>query len=507
MHAGENSTLPFIVNRSIEVKRLNRDLQPDYHVQDSTMQDQVILMDTFEHPVRKRGDLLFQNDNSLFYISRTGKYEQTKPQRWSFFADLPKGPVKTQLLNLKTGRAFLSIASVDLKETHYAVLDTNQKTCARCRIYTFAKERQNFSIGFLRRMRGYDSAFQCFQRALQSQGALFNEEKSYIDLLFTFDAFIYSDKPVLPFSPSEEIFGSTTLIISTFLNVARQNEDGIIFDYDSEFLHDYRVSLRKIRSVLTLFKGVFGPADIVYLKNEFRSLMKMTNRLRDLDVYLQEKEVYTCMVLDSMKKGLDVLFKLLSDYRQNEWQQVKSRLTSKEYQTRMEILQRKFELKGEFGRGAGADTPTLEFAKRLITKRFKKIRRLSAELDDRAPDEEWHALRIQCKKGRYLLELFMSLFPEDQMKSLIKSMKKATDHLGRFNDFAVQQRFLRAFLESASLSKAEMMELAQTIGALVTLLRERQNRERRQSLSSLAYFHRPQTIQSFDALFAQEESE
>jgi len=67
--------------------------------------------------------------------------------------------------------------------------------------------------------------------------------------------------------------------------IARQNEDGIKADYDTEFLHDYRVSLRKVRSVLSLFKG-----ENIALKQAFSDIMKGTNQLRDLDVYLLDKQ-------------------------------------------------------------------------------------------------------------------------------------------------------------------------------------------------------------------------
>ena len=57
------------------------------------------------------------------------------------------------------------------------------------------------------------------------------------------------------------------------------DEPGIIGDYDTEFLHDYRVALRKVRSVLSLFQGVYSAKDTERLKLAVADVMKSTNKL------------------------------------------------------------------------------------------------------------------------------------------------------------------------------------------------------------------------------------
>ncbi len=61
-------------------------------------------------------------------------------------------------------------------------------------------------------------------------------------------------------------------------------------------------------------------------------------------------------------------------------------------------------------------------------------------------DEVVHQLRINCKKLRYLMEFFAPLFPENEIKTLIKALKLLQDNLGNFNDYSVQQIFLRQVL-------------------------------------------------------------
>src|SRR5690606_30875457 len=76
---------------------------------------------------------------------------------------------------------------------------------------------------------------------------------------------------------------ATNRIIATQLQAACAAEAGIIADHDTEFLHDYRVHLRKIRSLLSLFKGVYDEALGNHLKTQFSALMAPTGKLRDLD--------------------------------------------------------------------------------------------------------------------------------------------------------------------------------------------------------------------------------
>ena len=58
------------------------------------------------------------------------------------------------------------------------------------------------------------------------------------------DATPYNAKPEVKLGMQEPSIEVAADIIRTFLAVARQNEAGVIADIDTEFLHDYRVSLR-----------------------------------------------------------------------------------------------------------------------------------------------------------------------------------------------------------------------------------------------------------------------
>ncbi|MBV5350427.1 CHAD domain-containing protein, partial [bacterium] len=59
-------------------------------------------------------------------------------------------------------------------------------------------------------------------------------------------------------TPAREATGR---IVRAMLELIAANFAGIVNDLDTEFLHDYRICLRKIRSLLSLVKGVYPAVD------------------------------------------------------------------------------------------------------------------------------------------------------------------------------------------------------------------------------------------------------
>ena len=142
--------------------------------------------------------------------------------------------------------------------------------------------------------------------------------------------------------PEAPVKVSTQAIITTFIQTARHNEKGVVADYDTEFLHDYRVSLRKVRSVLSLFKGVYSLEDTVHLMKDFSSLMQKTNGLRDLDVYLLNKQKYFRLVPTDTHEGLEILFEYFLGKRKSEQKIVSKVLRNKSYLKEINRLKKLF---------------------------------------------------------------------------------------------------------------------------------------------------------------------
>ena len=108
-----------------------------------------------------------------------------------------------------------------------------------------------------------------------------------------------------------------------------------------------------------------------------------------------------------------------------------------------------------------------------------------------------HALRIECKKLRYLMEFFAELFPKKRVRQLIKSLKKLQTVLGNFNDYSVQKEFLAEYEKSHK----KTPELSAAINGLIAVLHQKQVVERTKVQQAFAEFNDETTAAEFQALF------
>jgi CHAD domain-containing protein len=91
---------------------------------------------------------------------------------------------------------------------------------------------------------------------------------------------------------------------------------------------------------------------------------------------------------------------------------------------------------------ANAAVPIISLASRRIRRWYQRVIAEGNALTIQPQDSQMHALRIKCKKLRYLIEFFQSVYPPDKVSLLVNQLKKLQDNLGEFNDLSVQQAYL-----------------------------------------------------------------
>lgn len=267
-------------------------------------------------------------------------------------------------------------------------------------------------------------------------------------------------------SPDDRAISSATRIAQFLVLSIQRNEAGIIEDTDTECLHQYRVSIRKLRSLLALIKGVYPPEDSDRLRSAFGGYAKDTNILRDLDVYLLDEAAYRAILDSYLVGGLDSFFDDLQIERHRESRRFRKLLVSKDYQARRKANQEWFFLPN-LPKGPVAEKSIYILATKQIFRRYQSICKKGKRIGTGAPDSEIHKLLIECKKLHYLLELFSTLFPQKKVRPIVRRLMGIQTKLGRFNDYCVQTQFLVNHLnKSQSLSSAT----AAAIGGLVTSL-------------------------------------
>jgi CHAD domain-containing protein len=461
-----------------------------------------ILLDTFENEVFQASMALLQSGQQLcLFDFQTGLFhEQQAAAGWKLAGDLEDGPVSRLLNDISKLRAYLPAARVKIRRENCQLLDDEGKILVRLQAVTISRARKFATIGGTQSLRGYAEAHGELVQALTDYGARVCTDADGLYRHLGLERREYSIKPVIPLDPEAPIKESAVVIIRTLLNLVRCNEKGIAEDIDSEFLHDYRVGLRKVRSVVTLLAGIFRDEETVRLKAQLGELTKKTNKLRDLDVYLLGKEEYFQLVPPITHVGLRLLFSKLAAERREEQKKVQAFIRSRGYVRQISALQKLFGDAAKLGSGPLAQEKTLALACRLILKRYRKVCRTARDIDENTPDPLLHRLRIHCKKLRYLMEFFTPLFPAEEIRQLVKALKNLQDNLGRFNDYSVQQHFL-AEVAGDPKRDFQVLQIAQAVGALTAMLYRLQMEERARIMENFAGFGSQEMRGEFHKLF------
>lgn len=461
------------------------------------------VLDCFDQALRHSGRLLLATGSTFLLLTADGRMlTQLAKRKGQFVADFPEGPVKQALADLSPLRSLLVVGSGQLRRALLTLLDDDQKTQCRAYLHVLTETGgKAVVLVTLQALIGYDKALAALHGHVMACGGIALSNGGLYAEIFP-GHIAYEVKPEVIIAADDTAFAAATDIISAYIPVARANEGGIIADHDTEFLHDYRIALRKIRSVLSLFKGVFRDGQTEDLKARFSALMVPTGRLRDLDVYLLEKRQYYDLLPKTLHGGLDKMFSLFADERKAEKTRLARHLRTSSYLQEIADLRRLFDKRKRLEPGPNADLGAHDYACALIWKRYRKICKIAAEISPETEDAEIHVLRIHCKKLRYLMEFFGPLFPKEAFSSLLKPLKRLQDNLGLVNDLSVQQVSLLAFLRRVSTGPAGVdLEIAQSVGALIAVLHRRQREERVKIGASFDGFNSPQTQDSFRDLF------
>ncbi|MEP4077553.1 CHAD domain-containing protein [Haloferula sp.] len=419
-----------------------------------------------------------------------------------FHWDFEAGSFRRILRSHLKFRAAVQLVKIKVEEREFCVRNDDEKIILRL-WFKGTRVGDKLVAGELRssHLLGYENQEKEIAKRLSKVPEFSGEARPLAEVVLeasgAANAYI-SAKQAIHFSPESTAQQAVTEIARLMMQVARQNEPGVIDDIDTEHLHDYRVSIRKLRSVFTLVKGVYPEKQTQELKTTFGDLFRVTSRLRDLDVYLLEEAEYRRRLPDCLSPGLDRMFADFRAERRRELGKLRKRFQSPEYRKQMD-RQFKWFGRAKLPSGEIADLPMGEVAAKEIWKHYKLVRGLGVALTDETPEEEVHELRKQCKKLRYLLELFSSLFSEKALKSILRRLRGLQNTLGDFNDYSVQSESMLEYLEKA---KKMDKDSASSVGGLIAVLHLRKHEARAQVAERFEEFCDGNMKRRFKKLFS-----
>jgi CHAD domain-containing protein len=230
---------------------------------------------------------------------------------------------------------------------------------------------------------------------------------------------------------------------------------------------------------------------------------QLTNELRDLDVCLLKETAYKAKVAPVLRKDIEPLFEYLRKKRSEAFHKVIRGLKAKRYATILKDWEAFLDTSPQdSSAAANAGVPAITLARKRIFRKYKSVVKTGSSISESADDKMLHVLRIHCKKLRYLMEFFASLFQPEAINNLIEQLKRLQDNLGDFNDLRVQEEYLLTVAKQLPLNRGHSERIFLAIGSLVGALAGDRKIVRNAFAETFADFSAPANKELFENLFA-----
>jgi CHAD domain-containing protein len=446
-----------------------------------------VFYDTFDGLVHEAGAMVVHEDGRLALLERSGReraqLKMARPSAALLVGQLEPGPLRDALAEIVEVRALLPVVHLSSRLRRLDVLDGERKTVARISL----EQPALISTSGLRRplrprvrvspVRGYGKELREVRRRLEHDLGFAPADRSLVEEAVLAAGGVpggTSSKIDVPLAFEQRADAAASAVLRALLEVIEANLPGAIADTDSEFLHDFRVAVRRSRAVQRELRGVFPPAELGRFRDEFRWLQRATGDARDLDVYVLEFDGYRAMVREPMRADLDPLLRVLRTRRLLARREMVRALGSDRASAlRREwcsFLQELVELPLEARPDAQAPIGTI--VAQRIAKVYRRMVKMGRGIDGSSPAADYHELRKKGKELRYLLELFAEpLYPADVVKPMIRALKALQDVLGRHQDREVQVAMLHSLADEVAALPGGAGALM-AMGVLVERLRE-----------------------------------
>jgi putative phosphoesterase len=246
---------------------------------------------------------------------------------------------------------------------------------------------------------------------------------------------------------------------------------GVIDNKDVECVHKMRVSTRKIRAVMPLFRSCYPKKKYKHWLNEIKKVTKLLSEARDLDVQIS----------------------FLQNYIQKSPENQALAPILKDHKDQRKIVQTAVIEGLENLKGSGVLTEFSVFLKQnandlsivpfdALSVLEKSCWNMTCMLDDllalscfvhqESAVLKHHEMRINAKRLRYTMETFAPLY-KTGLKQEIKQLKDFQDLLGEMHDCDVWLAYLSTFIDSPKKQKSHVKfpELQKALTEFSTYIR------------------------------------
>lgn len=409
-------------------------------------------------------------------------------------ADLPSGPVVDRLAELVEMRTLLPQGEVMSRLVTMALVDGEGKTTVRVVFdhSTLLGPAVLPAVVEVHPVRGYARQAERLGDLLRAQVTLQPSSEPLVDVVrqaagappfLSSKLRLSLDRAGTAEQAWRDVFAELTATVHA--NVAGTRDDT-----DSEFLHDLRVAVRRIRSVLQEGRGVLPDEARERWRVAFKWLGDITTPTRDADVHLLDYPSLVASLPPERAADLAPLHGLLVDHQRQAHDELVAHLDSP--RAAEALTEWGAWLAADWadaGPDAGRSAPVVVAAR--VQKAWRRVVRDGRRIDDAVPAEALHDLRKDAKRLRYLLECFGSVLDPDDVAVVVKALKGLQDCLGEFQDTEVQAGALGSFGDELVARGDVPAATLLAMGGVVEHLDERGRRARARFAERFAAFDHP----------------
>lgn len=503
----------YIIPEDFTTTQLIEIIKPFFKVQEESKRKKTLTFyDTFDWRFYNKSKVLVQKNNHYYIrqLYQDNILSSIELEGEFTLENINDGEFKKMLEKIMLPRKLFRLGTINLNANVFKVLNEDEKTIAKIYYNSYypalsSENTKGINILQVQSVRGYKKEFSRIKKEINNNNYLSN---SKYDILHFAAELVnkkpgdYSSKTDIPIHAAMQSIEALQSVFQTLYSTIRMNEPFVLKDQDTEFLHDYRVAIRKTRSALSQIKDVMSPEHNLRFKKVFSFIGKKSNNLRDLDVFLLNEQKYRSLITDELQKGYNYIVKSVIEKRKQAFEKFKEEVTTDSYQKKLirwEVFLESMTEKAMHGPQASINIK--ELANTTITSQYSKVIDYGMKVLETHDTNELHNLRIECKKLRYLLEFFKKLYPPEKINKLIKQLKKIQDSLGLFNDLSVHMDFFMELTETIQGNTQQKKQALVTAGYLVGLLRYKLEDVKNEFYGKFIKFNKQENNKLFIQLF------
>jgi len=210
---------------------------------------------------------------------------------------------------------------------------------------------------------------------------------------------------------------------------------------DPEGVHQIRISLRRIRTALIVFKPVINTKNSQKLAKKTKKFASILDNARDLDVYI---------LMNSTKKADSFIKDAAISERHKAYKCVKKLVKSKSFRNCLRRC-KKWVKNGKWQNKALPEKKQNKALKSFASSTLNKLMNviiIQGQQPERLNDLALHKLRIDCKRLRYTTEFFIALYDEITIITFLEKLKALQDSLGDIHDVFIQNQLYYKLLKN-----------------------------------------------------------